>query len=119
MPFPPGTSGTPPSSSGWSCVPTALVVWERKVVVRVDSGLWRFRSLILLLQPSLIYLIIFSAYDKLTYLESSRFVLRCIAGGLQNQVNYQRFSCKPARCNMKSVAENADVVEEYPFTEQE
>ena len=50
--------------------------------------------------------------------EFVKFVLRGIAGGLRIGFNYQRFSCKPARSNMKSAAENADVVEEYLFTEQ-
>ena len=47
MPFLPGTSGTtrgcPPSSSGSSCVPGALVVWERRVGVQVATGLCRFQ----------------------------------------------------------------------------
>ena len=50
--------------------------------------------------------------------EFVRFVLRGIAGGFRIGFNYKRFSCKPAHSNMKLAAENADVVEEYPFTEQ-
>ena len=50
--------------------------------------------------------------------EFVKFVLRGIAGGFRIGFNYQRFSCKPARSNMKSAAENADVVKEYLFTEQ-
>ena len=50
--------------------------------------------------------------------EFARFVLRGIAGGFRIGFNYQSFSCKPARGNMKSATESADVVEEYLFTEQ-
>jgi len=50
--------------------------------------------------------------------EFVRFVLRGIVGGFRIGFNYQRFSCKPARSNMKSAAENSEVVEEYLFTEQ-
>ena len=50
--------------------------------------------------------------------EFVKFVLRGIAGGFRIGFNYQRFSCKPARSNMKSAAENSDVVEEYLFTKQ-
>ena len=50
--------------------------------------------------------------------EFARFVLQGIAGGFRIRFNYQRFTCKPARSNMKSATESADVVEEYLFTEQ-
>ena len=47
-----------------------------------------------------------------------RFVLRGIVGGFRIGFNYRRFSSKPARSNMKSAAENPEMVEEYFFTEQ-
>ena len=45
--------------------------------------------------------------------EFVRFVLRGIVGGFRIGFNYRGFSSKPARSNMKSAAENPEVVEEY------
>ena len=43
--------------------------------------------------------------------EFVRFVLWGIVGGFRIGFNYRRFSSKPARSNMKSAAENPEVVE--------